>query len=383
MSAPSYDDRRRPVIYRGERVPGLYERRDRDGSTAYELRRKVDGKAVRRTLTATTATDAIAEARRVAVKVEDERSMIGSPTVTLAELRDAFAEWSSSRASTLAGSTRELYMLRLDRHTLRLLGARTRAADVTPAHLRSMIDRLRVEGASSSSVRGVIVATSALFRFAVRRGIVATNPVRLLERGDRPSGKRTTEPRYLDRSQIDRLLDALGQEYRPIAAVLAFAGLRVSEALALRWRDVDLRGGMLNVAGTKTAASSVPVPLAADLAAELQAHRSTLASRDLQHTRPDALLFTQSRRNVLRAINHAGDAAGLNPEGVERIGCHDLRHSCAGLLFAAGVTAPTVAAMLRHSDTRVTLTTYAGLVETDRAGLRRELDAALGNGGRA
>jgi hypothetical protein len=36
-----------------------------------------------------------------------------------------------------------------------------------------------------------------------------------------------------------------------------------------------------------------------------------------------------------------------------------------------------VASVLRHSDTRVTLTTYAGLVETDRADLRRDLDSAL------
>jgi hypothetical protein len=88
-----------------------------------------------------------------------------------------------------------------------------------------------------------------------------------------------------------------------------------------------------------------------------------------------------SQLGTLRAIYGAGDEAGLNPEGVEKVGCHDLRHSCAGLLFAAGMTAPTVAAVLRHADTRTTLTTYAGLVETNRPELRRGLDAAFGNGG--
>ena len=73
----------------------------------------------------------------------------------------------------------------------------------------------------------------------------------------------------------------------------------------------------------------------------------------------------------------AGDAAGINPEGVEKVGLHDLRHSCAGLLFAANIPAPKVAAILRHSDVRVTLTTYAGLVETDRADLRGDLESAL------
>ena len=159
--------------------------------------------------------------------------------------------------------------------------------------------------------------------------------------------------------------EELGDEYRPIVATLAFAGLRVSEALALRWRDVDLKDGTLDVRGTKTAGSKAPVPIIDALSVELKAHRSRLAERGLHLTRADALVFTQDRRNVLRAVYRAGDDAGLNPDGAERIGCHDLRHSCAGLLFAAGMSAPTVAAVLRHADTRTTLTTYAGLVETD------------------
>jgi hypothetical protein len=41
------------------------------------------------------------------------------------------------------------------------------------------------------------------------------------------------------------------------------------------------------------------------------------------------------------------------------------------------VSAPKVAAILRHSDVRVTLSTYAGLVETDRANLRGDLETAF------
>jgi integrase len=119
---------------------------------------------------------------------------------------------------------------------------------------------------------------------------------------------------------------------------------------------------MLNVPGTKTAWSAQPVPMTADLVRELTAHRRRVGL-DLSRIRPEALLFPQDRRNTLRAVYAAGDAAGLNPEGVEKVGLHDLRHSCAGLLFAANVPAPTIAAILRHADVRTTLTVYAGLVE--------------------
>ena len=246
-----------------------------------------------------------------------------------------------------------------------------------------MIDKLDSEKLSGSSVHGVVTATSALFRFGVRRGVLESNPVRLLERGDRPSAKRRSEPRYLDREQIDRLLAHLGDEFRPVAATLAFAGLRVGEALALRWRDVDLNGGMLAVHGTKTAASAAPVPLIADLVTELRAHRSRVASVSLARVKPDALVFGTStgakqwNRNVLRALYVAGDAAKLNPKGAERVSCHDLRHSCAGLMLAAGVPPTRAAAVLRHANTRTLLTVYAGLVESQRADLRTDLEAAF------
>jgi integrase len=379
MSVGSYGSQsRQPVIYRGERIAGLYERRDNAGRVVYELRRKVSGRMVRRTLEATTVTDAIREARAAATRIEDGARLVGRSTVTLRELRDAFEEWATGRASTIAESTRELYLLRLDRHVLPALGSSTRAQDVTATHLRAMIDKLTTDGQSGSSVRGCVVATSALFRHGVRRGIVATNPVRLLERGDRPSGKRRSEPRYLDRPELDRLLAELGDDMRPVAAVMAFAGLRVSEALALRWRDLRLDDRMLDVPGTKTEASSQPVPMTADLVAELREHRRRVGAKSLPRVRADALVFPNDRRNVLRAVYAAGDSAGLNPDGVARVSCHDLRHSCAGLLFSAGVSAPKVAAILRHSDVRVTLSTYAGLVETDRANLRDDLETAFG-----
>ena len=49
----------------------------------------------------------------------------------------------------------------------------------------------------------------------------------------------------------------------------------------------------------------------------------------------------------------------------------------AGLLLAAGVPAPKVAAILRHADARAMLTVYAGLIESQRAELRDDLEAAL------
>ena len=71
-----------------------------------------------------------------------------------------------------------------------------------------------------------------------------------------------------------------------------------------------------------------------------------------------------------------GDATA-QPARAKPVAPHDLRHSCAGLLFAAGVSVPKVAAILRHANPRITLTVYAGLVESQRAELKDDLELAL------
>jgi integrase len=373
---------RRQVVHRGEKVAGLFERTTSDGRTVYELRRKVRGRSVRRALTATTTTDAIREARSVVAKIDAGGRLVGKPDASLAELRDEFEKW--GRASdALAPSTLALYLQRLDDHVLPELGSSTKVAALTAVHLRAMIERLGARGVTGSSARGCVIALSRLLRFAVHRGMIERNPARDLERGDRPSAKRRSEPRYLDASQIAALLEGLGDEFRPIAATMAYAALRVSEALALRWRDLDLEGGMLDVPGTKSAASASAVPMIPVLVAELRAHRTREAARGFDRVKPDALVFQtrsgapQDRRNTLRAIYRAGDDAGLNPEGCEPVGCHDLRHSCAGLLLAARTPLPKVSAVLRHSGTRVIADVYSGLVESARAELASDLEAAF------
>jgi integrase len=114
------------------------------------------------------------------------------------------------------------------------------------------------------------------------------------------------------------------------------------------------------------------VPLLPALERELRAHRSRQAGRDLRFTHRDALVFSttrgkpQSRRNALRAVQHAGDEVGLNGEGRQTVGLHDLRHSFVAIALANGVTLPEAAMLARHANPRVTLAVYAGLTDGAR-----------------
>jgi integrase len=210
-------------------------------------------------------------------------------------------------------------------------------------HIRALIDKLTTKVHSGSSVRGCITALSAAFRHGERDlGAVRRNPVRDLDRGDRPSGKRESEPHYLSVAEVGKLLEKMTDDSRPVAAALFYGALRVSEALAIIWADVDFETSTLTVRGTKTDASWATIPLLPSLATELRAHRERQAAKGFDRIRPEALVFQTvngkplHRRNVLRAVQNAADAAGLNGKGREPVGCHDLRHSTAAFAFRSG-----------------------------------------------
>lgn len=368
---------RKQVSYQGKPERGLFERSTSDGGRVYEMCVKRSGKVIRRKLAAQTATDAVREMRALVAKIDAGTHLVSRTDLSLQELRDTWAEWATGPTTTLTPRVVELYLQRLDQHVIPQLNRYTRATAVTPAQLRKLIDRLTASGLSGGSVCGCVSAVSAIFRFGVRNGLLESNPVRGLELGDRPSGKRNRQPRYLDRQEIDALLAKLPDEHRPVAACMAFAGLRVSEVLGLTWAMVDLDSGMLDLSttGTKTAGSAAPVPMTGDLVAELRAHRRRQSS--IERLQPEALLFPTNRKVMLRAINAAGDAAGLNADGGVKVGNHDLRHSCASLLLSANVPPARVAAILRHSNPRTTLSIYAGVTTAERASLVSDLERAL------
>ena len=84
---------------------------------------------------------------------------------------------------------------------------------------------------------------SGLLRYALKRKLVPHNVVRDLDRDDRPGVARQSEPRYLSEDELTRLLAKMTDTFRPVALVCAYAGLRISEALGLRWTDLDLGPG--------------------------------------------------------------------------------------------------------------------------------------------
>jgi integrase len=216
---------------------------------------------------------------------------------------------------------------RAESHVLDALGRSTRVADIRSAHLRSMMRRLTERGLSGSSVRGCLAVASAILRYAVDLEVIERNVASDIGRGERPSSKRLSEPTYLTVPEVEALLGKMSDESRPIAAAMFYGGLRVSEALGLRWADIDT--DTIHVRGTKTDASDDLIPW--------------LAASGFDRIGDERLVFQTasgkpvSRRNVLRAVQNAGTQVGLSTE-VHPLGCHDLRHSLAANALGLGLS---------------------------------------------
>ena len=393
---------KREHVYSGNRrVVGLWQRRLADGTITYEGRLRIDGRDKRVQLDAATKTDAIRELESLRVDRARGEQRHGSLAPTLAELADEWIEHLQARVGIrderrrYSQRTVDLYRQRLDSHLLDRLG-RCRVDEVTVDDVRRLVERLGREGLAPGTVTSCVNILSGLLRFALKRKLIPHNPVRDLDRDDRPGSKRQSEPRYLTQAELNLLLAQLGDTFRPVVYVCLYAGLRISETLGLLWADIDLKAGTISVerqlAPTgervylKTPASEATVRMLPALRRELAAHRTRQAERNLALVRPDALAFPtsrgrpQSRRNALRALHQAGDAAGINPDGAQRVGLHDLRHSLVALAFQSKeLSIPEIAELARHATPNVTLTLYAGISSDSRAKAASKLaDAGVG-----
>ena len=182
-------------------------------------------------------------------------------------------------------------------------------------------------------------------------------------------------------------LEKVGPTYRPLTAFIAETGARVSEALAVRFGDLDLQARTWAVAGqllkdgtvrlTKTPGSMATVPLSARAVEVVKRQRQQLMRNGFLVIASDSLVFVNcnseplSRYEALRHWQNATQATLGVP-----VRLHDLRTTFASRLAANGVDVPTAQALLRHARPSTTLDVYTRL-RGDAAARSERMRAAL------
>jgi integrase len=365
---------------------GIYYREGADGRRHYSVHyRDSAGKSRSKTIEggmreAEAALDSLRDRMRKGERVLPSKVTFGE-----------YAETWLDAQTQLRPRTTEAYRWALDRHLLPRFEHR-KLSTLTENDATDLIAAMRAKGYAGSTIRSALLPLSRVLAHAARRGLVPTNPIDRLERGERPRTSRG-EMRCLDREGIAALLDAADDPgVRTLLALSVSAGLRQGEALGLRWADLDLSANVLRVRwqlgrdGTrvepKTPQARREVDLAPSLVAMLREHRL----RSLHSGQGDPVFSSADGSpfhylRVGRALRTIADRAGLNGDGRPKLRWHDLRHTAASLLVAEGLNVVYVSRQLGHANPSITLTVYAHLFarseHAERA--RSAMDAALGN----
>jgi len=286
----------------------------------------------------------------------------------------AYAEqWWLLSEGQLSANTQADYRWRLEKHLLGYFGEMP-LDSIKAATVEAYIAAKLAEDdpLSARSINMTVILLGAILERAVKHELIDRNPAK----GCR-ARERAPERSYLETAgQIQALLDAAGEldakapchrrhvERRVMLAVLTFAGLRIGELLALRWRDVDLATGWLTVGQSKTDAGRRRVKLRGALRDDLAALRARVG-------RGDGLVFPTStgrqaspenfRTRVLAtAMKRANTnlAEAKSPPLPEKLTPHSLRRTFCSLLYALGEDPGTVMDEMGHTDPALALRVY-------------------------
>lgn len=297
---------------------------------------------------------------------------------TVGELLDA---WLDTKASTVGPRTLADYAAVCRRHVPASFRA-LRLTKVGPDRIARLCARLQARGQHRTALN-VFRCLDAALALAARWGWLTANPC---DRVD-PPRYRPERREVWTAAELARFLEETHDHWLyPLWALLACSGLRLGEALALEWADVDLRSGVvsisksagkLGVTAPKTAAGVRALHLPPLAVAAL----ARQAERRLAQGGAAGPVFVGARGGRLHqsTVSHAL-AREVTRLGLPALTPHGLRHIHASLLLSEGLSVPEVSRRLGHAHPGVTMAVYAHALERDDAAAAEAIARALGKG---
>lgn len=167
-----------------------------------------------------------------------------------AETVEAFAKrWVQGKKGTRAIRTAGTYEPVVDAFLV-TLGTRGKAplTAIGVQDIEQHRDKLISQGKKPSTVRQTLKIVGAMFAAALRQGLIDANPVRAVEVNDAPQEHR--EP--FTASEIRALLSHASSEWQTVIMLGAYAGMRLGDAVRLKWDSVDLAGSLITFTPEKT-----------------------------------------------------------------------------------------------------------------------------------
>ncbi|MBX6395329.1 MAG: site-specific integrase [Alicyclobacillaceae bacterium] len=316
------------------------------------------------------------EAQAIAAELEAEKAKGTLTRPSKLTVAQYLHEWLDTYVSKrVTPKTLSHYRWLVERFILPVVGG-IRLDALTPMHCQRVVNAAeqREDGRRCSrTARFVHVVLNSALKQAVKLNLISRNPAEAVEK---PKAH-AKEMRPLSPEEAKRFLQAAkGTRHEALFGLLLDAGLRPSEALALRWQDINLEQGVITVRHSlerlngqwrlkepKTAAGRRSIPVSAGTVRLLKVHKARQARERLQagpgyqdlgfvfaNQTGEPLSLDSVRESFKRTLRRAG---------LPEIRLYDLRHSAATLLLASNVHPKVVQERLGHVDVSLTLGTYS------------------------
>jgi integrase len=255
-------------------------------------------------------------------------------------------------------------------------------SDLVKNHLAPGLGRKQLAKLSPQDVqkflRDKLRSGLAALNVGMTWGLVSRNVATLV----RPPRIEKTKRTIFTAEQAGTFLDFVKDHRLSALFRVAFSlGLRRGELLGLRWSDIDLEAGTLEVnqalqrvsseleiaeLKTETSHRAFDLNKAPELLDALRAHRTRQLEERLalgERWRNSGMVFCSTVGTPMepRNLNRAFDKL-VKDAGLPKIRLHDARHSCATFLLSQGVPMRTVMEILGHSQISLTMNTYSQII---------------------
>ena len=242
-------------------------------------------------------------------------------------------------------------------------------AAMRPLDVQTTYQKMIERGLSARTVRYTHAVLRSAIRQALQWRLLLDNPVDGVKIPQQARG----EMRSFTVDQAQTFVKAaLATPHGPALAVALTTGMRPSEYLGLKWRDIDWARQTVSVVrsirridgrwcfcDTKRSRSRRPVKLQRWIVALLRDLQTRASAHDLCPEAHDLVFRTSSGQPINADYLAKHFRSILDLAGLPRIRLYDLRHSAATIALAAGVSPKVVSEQLGHASTAFTLDTYA------------------------
>lgn len=291
--------------------------------------------------------------------------------------QEVYELWMTEYKKTVRGST----LLKTERifknHILDELGDNY-ISEINPIKIQELMDKWANKYDTASKMMNY---TGLVFKYAIRFGMITSNPTESI-RKPKAKKRKTTEEHFYDKDQLKLFLEVLythpNIKVQAFFRLLAMTGMRKQEAGALEWKDVDFEEKTVNIYKavtrtangleldtTKTVGSSRIISIDQGTLDKLLEWRIEAAPPsddwlifgNATAKNPHDIMSLDTSRKWLLDIQDKMDKK--EKKQLPRITVHGFRHTQASLLIEMGASLKEVQFRLGHEDIQTTMNTYA------------------------